>query len=72
MTGTDHQPVSRDGIPERALWTRFNRATEAERDPRFVDPLAVDLRDRLVHPYRQRFGSPSQSHPLRAGPSSAG
>jgi O-methyltransferase involved in polyketide biosynthesis len=66
MTRTDHQPVSLDGIPETALWTLFNRATEAERDSPFVDPLAVDLRDRLVYPYRQRFGSPSQSHPLRA------
>jgi O-methyltransferase involved in polyketide biosynthesis len=59
-------PVSLDGIPETALWTLFNRATEAEADSPFADPLAVDLRDRLLYPYRQRFGSPSQSHPLRA------
>ncbi|MDL5158066.1 class I SAM-dependent methyltransferase [Actinomycetospora termitidis] len=62
MTEADHRPVSLTGVPETALWTLFNRATE----PTFADPWAERLCEVLEYPYRQRFGSPSQMHPLRA------
>lgn len=55
------------GVPETTLWTLFNRATDAERvDSPFEDPHAIRLRDQLAYPFRQRFGAPSQAHPLRA------
>jgi O-methyltransferase involved in polyketide biosynthesis len=68
VTGIDPEPVpvSLAGVPETALWTLFNRASAAERDPAFSDPLAIALRDGLAYPYRQRFGSPTQTHALRA------
>ncbi|MEJ2871585.1 class I SAM-dependent methyltransferase [Actinomycetospora sp. OC33-EN08] len=62
MTDADHRTVTLTGVPETALWTLFNRAV----DPTFPDPWATRLCDALEYPYRQRFGSPSQMHPLRA------
>lgn len=56
-----------DGVPETTLWTLHNRASEALRpDTLLDDPLAVDVYRELEHPYHQRFGTPSQPHPLRA------
>ncbi|GAA2148805.1 class I SAM-dependent methyltransferase [Kitasatospora kazusensis] len=50
-------------IPETALWTLYQRAAEARRpDAMLHDPKAVELVDRLDHPFAERFGtSPLQA-----------
>ena len=54
------------GVPETALWTLRNRAAEAERaDSKFTDPEGVRLYRSLDVDW-DKFGKPSQSHPLRA------
>ena len=55
------------GVSETALWTLWNRASEALRPNRTVDdPLAVELIERIDYPYRQRFGVASQVVSMRA------
>lgn len=58
------------GVPETALWTLRNRAEEAARpDSYFHDPEAIRLYRTLQAEHAEdfdRFGKPSQSHPLRA------
>jgi O-methyltransferase involved in polyketide biosynthesis len=45
------------GVPETLLWTLWQRAGEARRpDAVLVDPLAVELVDRLDYPFVERFG----------------
>jgi O-methyltransferase involved in polyketide biosynthesis len=46
------------GVPETALWTLHHRAAEARRtEPLMVDPVAVDLIERIDFPFAERFGS---------------
>ena len=58
------------GVPETALWTLRNRAVEAMRPDSYLDdPEAVRLYRTLQQDAGEdfeRFGKPSQSHPLRA------
>lgn len=58
------------GVPETALWTLRNRAEEAARPDSYLqDPEAVRLYRTLRAEHAEdfdRFGKPSQSHPLRA------
>lgn len=58
------------GVPETALWTLRNRAEEAMRPGSYLDdPEAVRLYRTLREDAAEdfdRFGKPSQSHPLRA------
>lgn len=58
------------GVPETALWTLRNRAEEAARPDSYLhDPEAVRLYRTLQTEHGEdfdRFGKPSQSHPLRA------
>lgn len=58
------------GVPETALWTLRNRAEEARRPGSYLhDPEAVRLYEALQRDPTEdfeRFGRPSQSHPLRA------
>ena len=58
------------GVPETALWTLRNRAAEAARPDSYLhDPEAVRLYRTLRAEHAEdfdRFGKPSQSHPLRA------
>lgn len=55
-----------DDVAETTLWTLRNRAVEAMRpDSPYDDPLAVELY-RAVDTDYDRFGKPSQTHPLRA------
>lgn len=62
MTGADLT-----GVPETALWTLRNRAVEAARPDAFIDdPHAVRLFEQLAGDDLDRFGKPSQTHPLRA------
>ncbi|MQA07416.1 MAG: class I SAM-dependent methyltransferase [Pseudonocardiaceae bacterium] len=54
------------GVSATTLWTLRNRAVEAMRpDTVLDDPLAVELYEAISYDY-DRFGKPSQSHPLRA------
>jgi len=47
-----------EGVPETALWTLHLRATEARRrDAVLHDPWAVELVERIDHPFAQRFGT---------------
>jgi O-methyltransferase involved in polyketide biosynthesis len=58
------------GVPETALWTLYHRALGAGRaDAVISDPLAVELVERLDHPFAERFGDGrgfSQWQALRA------
>ena len=55
-----------DGVSATTLWTLRNRALEARRpDSTFTDPLAVRMYEAIDTDF-ERFGTPSQSHPLRA------
>lgn len=55
------------GVASTALWTLYNRASEAARpDGILRDPVAVDLMAAIDYPFRETFGEPDQSHPLRA------
>lgn len=57
------------GVTVTMLLGLRNRATEAARsDGTFTDPLAIELFDAIDYDYdyEQRFGKPSQFHPLRA------
>lgn len=55
-----------DGVSATCLWTLSNRAVEALRpDATFDDPLAVRMYEAIEYDY-ERFGEPSESHPLRA------
>jgi O-methyltransferase involved in polyketide biosynthesis len=43
-------------VPETALWTLHRRAVEARRpDAILRDPLAVELVERIDHPFAERF-----------------
>lgn len=54
------------GVSATTLWTLRNRAVEAKRPDRVLDdPLAVMLYDAIDYDY-DKFGKPSQTHPLRA------
>jgi O-methyltransferase involved in polyketide biosynthesis len=45
------------GVPETMLWTLWHRVLEARRpDAVLVDPLAVELIDRIDYPFAERFG----------------
>lgn len=55
------------GVASTTLWTLYNRASEAARpDAVLHDPVAVDLLAAIDYPFRETFGEPDQSHPLRA------
>ncbi len=55
-----------DGVSATTLWTLRNRAVEAMRPDAVIDdPWAVRLYEAITYDY-DRFGKPSQSHPLRA------
>lgn len=61
------KPDQLTGVSETALWTLWNRGSEAKRPDRaFDDPLAVELIERIDYPYRQRFGVASQVSSMRA------
>ena len=61
------EPKQLTGVSETALWTLWNRGSEALRPDRTVDdPLAVQLLERIDYPYRQRFGVASQVVSMRA------
>lgn len=55
------------GVPETMLLTLWNRAGHA-RGPRpfLVDPLALELVERIDYPFRQRFGRPQVTHAIRS------
>lgn len=54
------------GVSATTLWTLHNRAVEAARpEGVIIDPWAVELRHRISSDY-DKFGRPSQLHPLRA------
>ncbi|MGH3939124.1 MAG: class I SAM-dependent methyltransferase [Pseudonocardiaceae bacterium] len=69
MTGCGERGIDGsvlDGVSETMLWTLRNKAVEAERsNGYFSDPLSVQLYRAIAYRY-ERFGKPSQSHPLRA------
>lgn len=55
-----------EGVAATTLWTLRNRAVEAMRPERVIeDPLAIELYRRISYDY-DKFGAPSQVHPLRA------
>jgi O-methyltransferase involved in polyketide biosynthesis len=55
-----------DGVSATTLWTLRNRAVEASRPDALIDdPWAVRLYEAISYDY-DRFGTPSQTHPLRA------
>jgi O-methyltransferase involved in polyketide biosynthesis len=55
-----------DGVSATTLWTLRNRAVEAGRPaPVIEDPWAIRLYEAISYDY-DRFGAPSQTHPLRA------
>jgi O-methyltransferase involved in polyketide biosynthesis len=55
------------GVAETTVWTLYNRAAEAARpDGVLRDPVAIELLEKLDYPVDSVFGSPDQSHPLRA------
>lgn len=55
-----------EGVSATTLWTLRNRAEGAlGPDPVIEDPFAVELYRRIAYDY-DKFGAPSQSHPLRA------
>lgn len=55
-----------DGVSATTLWTLHNRAVEAGRPDSLIDdPWAVRLHEAISYDYG-RFGTPSQTHPLRA------
>lgn len=59
--------VDLTGVPETALWTLRNRAIEADRPDALIDdPQALWLYRLLDSDDLDRFGKPSQTHPLRA------
>jgi O-methyltransferase involved in polyketide biosynthesis len=43
------------GVPETALWTLYHRALAAKRGV-LDDPKAIDLVDKIDHPFQERFG----------------
>ncbi|TDV35925.1 class I SAM-dependent methyltransferase [Actinophytocola oryzae] len=54
-----------DGVSATTLWTLRNRAEEARRPDALIDdPWAVRLYEAIYYDY-DRFGRPSQTHPLR-------
>lgn len=56
-TGAARIGVELEAVPETALWTLYHRAVEARRpDTVLPDPKAVELVDRLDHPFAERFG----------------
>jgi O-methyltransferase involved in polyketide biosynthesis len=56
MSGASVDP-GLSGVPETLLWTLWQRAVEARRpDTVLVDPLAVELVERLDYPFAARFG----------------
>jgi len=58
MTGVRVDELS--GVPETLLWTLWFRAAEARRDDAvLVDPLAVELVERIDYPFERRFGPTS-------------
>lgn len=55
------------GVAETALITLYNRGSEARLPDRLLgDPLAAHLVTSLDYPFSERFGTPDQSHVLRA------
>lgn len=66
MTNYKIDDAALDGVAATCLWTLRNRAEES-RHPRssFDDPLAERLYSEIDYDY-DRFGKPSQTHPLRA------
>jgi O-methyltransferase involved in polyketide biosynthesis len=63
-------PIRLEPVPETLLWTLWHRAVEARRpDAVLVDPLAVELVERIDFPFAARFGGGerlSQWQALRA------
>ncbi|BFV55226.1 class I SAM-dependent methyltransferase [Kitasatospora sp. CMC57] len=54
-------------IPETALWTLYQRASEARRpDATLFDPKAVELVDRIDYPFADRFGTSGTLAQLQA------
>ena len=43
------------GVPETALWTLYHRALAA-RQGVLDDPKALELVERIDHPFAERFG----------------
>lgn len=55
------------GVAETGLITLYNRGSEARRPDRLLcDPLAARLVTSMDYPFSERFGTPDQSHVLRA------
>src|SRR3954451_18821723 len=44
------------GVPETALWTLYHRAIAARKGV-LDDPKAIELVDRIDHPFQERFGN---------------
>jgi len=73
VIGSTHDqplPVRLDAVPETLLWTLYHRAVEARgAAPMLVDPMAVELVERIDYPFAERFGAGetfSQWQALRA------
>ncbi len=55
------------GVPETTLWTLYHRAGEARRSDRIlVDPVAVDLVQRIDYPFGRRFGPVNPAVAIRS------
>ncbi|MEV4612512.1 class I SAM-dependent methyltransferase [Kitasatospora sp. NPDC049258] len=69
MTGDQPTGVAAElaAVPETALWTLYQRAVEARRpDAVLQDPTAVELVDRIDHPFADRFGTSALQAQLQA------
>jgi O-methyltransferase involved in polyketide biosynthesis len=59
------------GVPETALWTLYNRASEAKRQAAngnglIHDPEAIRIYDAIDYPFDRHFGTADGSHAVRA------
>jgi O-methyltransferase involved in polyketide biosynthesis len=59
--------LSLSGVPETLLWPLYNRSAFARRPgSQIKDPRAVEVADAIDYPFARHFGSPDESHVLRA------
>ena len=54
-------------IPETALWTLYNRASEAKRNDSIIkDTMAIEVFNKIDFAYKLKFGKPEPSHAIRS------
>lgn len=54
-------------IPETALWTLYNRASEAKRNDSIIkDTMAIEVLNKIDFAYKLNFGKPEPSHAIRS------